>query len=87
MTATAIAPARRVREVARVAVKTTSEAGHQHCAFFVSETGDGRTSQADDGHFHRVAAFEVLPARGHVHELSDRRCLRRHATETGNHIG
>jgi hypothetical protein len=87
MTATGVAaPARRKREAVRVAVKTTIDAGHGHCALFVSDTGDGRTS-VDDGHFHRVAGLEVLPARGHTHELSDRRCVRRHATETGNHIG
>ena len=83
---TAIAHERHVvRDVAYVALKTEEAGGHSHCAYFLADDGNGRTSEADDGHFHHVLGLEVLPARGHTHELSGTRCLERH-NERGNHV-
>lgn len=75
---------RRVRDTARSAVRSTPAAdGHVHCILF-DGNGDGATSPGADGHVHDVVGLEVLPAKGHAHEISSQRCDRKH-NRRGNH--
>lgn len=77
----------RERDGIRQAIITTpGPGGHTHCALFVGDTGDGFTSPAADGHYHQVRELAILPANGHVHDTSARRCTERHDRHTGRHV-
>jgi hypothetical protein len=42
---------------------------HHHVAVF-NGAGNGNTTEAADGHSHRVVELEIMPANGHTHELT-----------------
>ena len=61
-----------IRDASRVALLTTTAAGHSHVAVF-DDLGDGFTTEAD-GHWHAVCGCDVMPAAdGHTHELTTER--------------
>jgi hypothetical protein len=61
-------------EPTQVALRTSDseQGGHHHVAVF-NGSGNGYTSEAPDGHSHRIRELEVQPARGHTHELTEMR--------------
>ena len=73
-------PRRLAREQIYTALLTTRGGGdrHRHCGVFVGETGNGETDAGPDGHVHQIKALDVMPAGGHMHELSVERCPQRH---------
>ncbi len=78
---------RRQRDASRYAVLSTPgpRDGHVHCVVFNALNGNGTTSPAEtDGHVHAVIALEIQIAKGHTHDITDRRCGADH-NERGNH--
>ena len=75
---------RRQRDGVLNALMTTADNGHAHCAVFHELTGDGLTTAGPNGHRHEIRGLDVLPADGHTHELTMRRCFMHH-TAGGNH--
>lgn len=81
------APRQRMRDGIRTATITVpAKDGHLHCALYNAETGDGFTTPGPDGHVHQVRALDVMPAAGHAHDLSARRCPERHDRHDGHHV-
>lgn len=50
----------------------TGQAPHTHLAIFDDE-GNGRTTDAPDGHAHEIRGLDVQPAGGHTHRLGTER--------------